>query len=379
MKNSSVKLNNRSDILSVIMARQPVSRKQVSEILGISPAAVTNIVDELISCGLVVEGAFGEASARGGRRPIFLRIRGDAGLVLTAAFRLQNAWISVCDLMGNELFSRSYADFAFDEMSQLLQVLSSDTVQLIDRAGGRERFIGASLSVPGTVEENRILYSPELGLVDRDLAAVLQRELQMPVYIDKDVYLNALGENWMGAGWDYSDFVVVTIGTGIGSAIIINNRIYRGHCSMAGEIGYMITGRDALESGPYTLTDFGYFEKNASLQTLKSRTGMSFQHIVSEAQNGNTELKNRILQNADEICLGLGSVISLLNPQAIILHGSYAAAEPLLADYMGERLRYLTPVPCDVKFSKLGDRALSCGCVGNIWQKKHQMQFLPRH
>ena len=62
---------------------------------------------------------------------------------------------------------------------------------------------------------------------------------------------------------DYSDFVVVTIGTGIGSAIIINNRIYRGHCSMAGEIGYMITGRDALENGPYTLTDFGYFEKNS--------------------------------------------------------------------------------------------------------------------
>ena len=148
---------------------------------------------------------------------------------------------------------------------------------------------------------------------------------------------------------------------------------------MAGEIGYMITGRDALESGPYTLTDFGYFEKNASLQTLKSRTGMSFQHIVSEAQNGNTELKNRILQNADEICLGLGSVIRLLNPQAIILHGSYAAAEPLLADYMGERLRYLTPVPCDVKCSKLGDSALSCGCVGNIWPYKHHLQFLQRH
>lgn len=63
MKNSSVKQNNRSDILSVIMARQPVSRKQVSELLEISPAAVTNIVDELISSGLVVEGAFGEASA----------------------------------------------------------------------------------------------------------------------------------------------------------------------------------------------------------------------------------------------------------------------------------------------------------------------------
>lgn len=86
MKNSSVKQNNRSDILSVIMARQPVSRKQVSELLEISPAAVTNIVDELISSGLVVEGAFGEASARGGRRPIFLRICEEAGLVLTGCF-----------------------------------------------------------------------------------------------------------------------------------------------------------------------------------------------------------------------------------------------------------------------------------------------------
>ena len=70
---------------------------------------------------------------------------------------------------------------------------------------------------------------------------------------------------------------------------------------------------------------------------------------------------------------------AFLNPQAIILHGSYAAAEPLLADYMRERLRYLTPVPCDVKFSKLGDRALRYGCVGNIWQKETSDAVLPRH
>lgn len=165
--------------------------------------------------------------------------------------------------MGKELFSRSYADFSFDGMPRLFQTLSADTAQLIEQAGGRERFVGAGLSIPGTVENNRVLYSPELGLVDCDLAAVLQKELQMPVYIDKDVYLNALGENWMGAGWDYSDFVVVTIGTGIGSAIIINNRIYRGHCSMAGEIGYMITGRDALEKRTLYAHEFRVFRKNS--------------------------------------------------------------------------------------------------------------------
>ena len=101
--------------------------------------------------------------------------------------------------MGKELFSRSYADFSFDGMPRLFQTLSADMAQLIEQAGGRERFVGAGLSIPGTVENNRVLYSPELGLVDCDLAAVLQKELQMPVYIDKDVYLNALGENWMGS------------------------------------------------------------------------------------------------------------------------------------------------------------------------------------
>ena len=379
MKSSAIKQSNRSDILSVIMARQPISRKQVSQLLGISPAAVSNIVDDLIGSGLVVEGAFGEASAKGGRRPIFLRIRGEAGLVLTAAFRLQNAWVAVCDLMGRELFSRSYADFSFDSMELLLKTLSADMEQLIEQAGGKQRFVGVGISVPGTVAENQILYSPELGLVNYDLAAVLQPILEMPVYVDKDVYLNAAGENWMGAGRDYSDFVVVTIGTGIGSAIIINNRIYRGHCGMAGEIGYLVTGRDALETGPYTMTDFGYFEKKASLRALRSQMGKSFHRIVAEAEGGDQALKTQIFQNADEICLGLGSVISLLNPQAIILHGSYAAAEPLVADYISSRLKALTPVPCEVKFSQLGDRALTYGCVGNVWKQTNQMQFLPRH
>ncbi|MBQ7082068.1 MAG: ROK family transcriptional regulator [Oscillospiraceae bacterium] len=373
----STKRSNRSDVLSIIMARQPISRKQVAELLGISPAAVTNIVDELIQSGLVMEGDFGEASIRGGRRPIFLKIAAESGLVLSAVFRLHNARIAVCDLMGRVLSSQEY-DQTFTDMEDLMTTMVPDMRDVIRQWGGQEKFWGAGISVPGTVENDRVRNSPELGIEDYDLAGVLGQELGIDICVDKDVYLSALGENWMGAGWDYSDFVVVTIGTGIGSAIIIDNQIYHGHRGMAGEVGYLVTGSDALTGGPYTMSEFGYFEKAASLRTLRQQTGLSFRQTVNQSAEDET-LRQRLFQNADQICLGLASILSMLDPQAIILHGSYAAAEETVAEYIEKKLRYLTPVSCDIKFSRLGDQALTYGCVGTVWQKKCQMQFLPRH
>ena len=102
------------------------------------------------------------------------------------------------------------------------------------KRGGSSKFVGAGLSVPGIVQNGMILNSPELGLVNSGLAAELEEAIGIPVYIDKDVYMNALGENWKGAGQKYSNFVTVTIGTGIGSAMIIDNKVYRGAGGMAG-------------------------------------------------------------------------------------------------------------------------------------------------
>lgn len=379
MKNSSVKHSNRSNILSLIMAHQSISRKSVAKALGISPAAVSNIVDELLKDEIVIEGPAGESTIRGGRRPISLSINKDAGKILGVVFRLQNPQAAVCDLLGNVLDCTSYPEKEFENSSQMMEVLSKDIHRMVANAGGSKCFIGAGCSVPGIVEDNIIHNSPELGLVESQLAAQLEQILGFPVYMDKDVYMNALGENWMGAGKEYSNFVTVTIGTGIGAAIIIDNQIYRGTCGMAGEIGYLATSMDAFSHGPFQYTDFGYFEKFASVNMLREETGMHFHQIAKQALDGDEAMKQKILAQTDHLCLGLSSLISLINPQAVILTGSYKLISGLVLERIRRNLEHLTPIRCDVIFSQLDSQMLTYGCVGTVLQKQYDITFLQSH
>lgn len=378
MKTSSVKHSNRSSILSQIMAHQFISRKQVASVLGLSPAAVSNIVDELIRENLVVEGVAGEASSKGGRRPISLTINPDAGRILSVVFRLRNPQVAVCDMVGRILDSRSYEEQEFEGTRQMAQTLFQDMRQLIDEAGGSSKFVGAGLSVPGIVQNGMILNSPELGLVNSGLAAELEEAIEIPVYIDKDVYMNALGENWKGAGQKYSNFVTVTIGTGIGSAMIIDNKVYRGAGGMAGEIGYLSTSMDALDQGPFQYTDFGYFERRASVNALREEMRMGFHQIAQRCLAGEERVLEKLFFQTDQLCLGLGSLISLMNPEAVILTGAYGLVADLVRERIVRNLEYLTPIRCDISFSHLGSQMIVYGCVGTVLQKKYDITFLQK-
>lgn len=379
MNKLSIKQNNRSSVLSLILSNQSISRKNVAATLGISPAAVSNLVDELIRDGLVIEGPAGESTSRGGRRPISLKINGEAGRILSVVIRLQNPQVAVCDLLGNLIDYRTYPEQEFDSTDQLMQVLFADIDRLVRDAGGSSLFIGAGCSIPGIVENNIIQNSPELGLAGSSLAERLEQMLGFPVYLDKDVYMNALGENWMGAGRLYSNFVTVTVGAGIGSAIIIDNQVYRGTCGMAGEIGYLCTSGDAFTQGPFSYTDFGYFERYASVNILRESMGIHFHQIARQAKEGDEALRQKILEQTDHLCLGLSSLISLINPEAVILTGTYKLVSDLVLERIRKNLEYLTPIRCEVTFSQLGNRMLAYGCVGTVLQKQYGITFLQHH
>ena len=378
MKTSSVKHSNRSSILSQIMAHQFISRKQVAEVLGLAPAALSNLGDQLIRDTRGVDGGGGEASSKGGRRPISLTVNPDAGRILSVVFRLRNPQVAVCDMLGRILDSRSYEEQEFEGTSQMADTLFQDIRELIQNAGGASRFIGAGLSVPGIVQNGVVLNSPELGLENSDLAGRLEKAIGIPVSIDKDVYMNALGENWKGAGRKYSNFVTVSIGTGIGSAIIIDNHVYRGAGGMAGEIGYLSTSMDALSQGPFKYTDFGYFERCASVNRLREEMNMHFHQIAQQCMGGEKEILEKLYAQTDQLCLGLGSLISLINPEAVILTGAYGLVSELVRERIVRNLEYLTPIRCEISFSHLGSQIMVYGCVGTVLQRTYDITFLQK-
>lgn len=130
---------------------------------------------------------------------------------------------------------------------------------------------GTGLGVPGLVEfrEGRILQSPHFPRWDHfELKKELSPRLSFPVFIENDANKAALGESWLGAGKDTRDFIMLTLGTGIGAGIIHQGKIFHGSCGFAGEVGHMVLDMEGLP---------GALGIRGTLETFASASGLRLQ------------------------------------------------------------------------------------------------------
>jgi glucokinase len=131
--------------------------------------------------------------------------------------------------------------------------------------------LGLALGIPGLVERSsgKVLQSPHFPKwKDLSLKAVIQSSLPFPVCIDNDANQAALGEAWLGAGCDGADFVMVTLGTGIGGGIIHQGHLFHGPNGFAGEIGHLVIDRNHLP---------GALGSEGTLESLASQSGLALQ------------------------------------------------------------------------------------------------------
>lgn len=121
------------------------------------------------------------------------------------------------------------------------------------------------IGIPGTVdtEAGVVVWCPALKVENFALCRVLQQSISLPVCADNDVNAWALAEGVIGSCQDETDYVLVTVGTGIGAGIVLNGSLYRGSHFGAGEIGYMVEERDLSTPCP-SRREFGAFERRAS-------------------------------------------------------------------------------------------------------------------
>ena len=157
-----------------------------------------------------------------------------------------------------------------------------------------------------------------------ELGKIIAEEFGVPVAVENDVNAAALGEANYGAAKEDRDFLCLTYGTGVGGAIVINNKIYGGSKGVAGEFGHIITHPDGLECG---CGQKGCYEQYASTTALV-RECMKYDPnlnngriIFEEMQNGNDKVKEIINNWIDEIILGLRSLVHIFNPKCLILGG----------------------------------------------------------
>lgn len=207
---------------------------------------------------------------------------------------------------------------------------------------------GVGIGIPAVLEEgsDHVIWAPNLtGWRDVALRPALEKRLGLPVMVEYDGHAAILGEWWQGAGRGYRSLAMVIIGTGIGGGLILDGELYRGRDRLAGAAGWFALTDDANRMDPYGQS-IGHWESLAAgpgiarraqalLKDFPDSSLNQFENLtarqVFEAARRADPLAQQIVdQTASLLGLGIANIISLVNPEIIILGGSIGRQEELL-------------------------------------------------
>ncbi|QNU68658.1 ROK family transcriptional regulator [Ruminiclostridium herbifermentans] len=371
-----IKVMNRNTVLSLIVKKKSISRAAISTLTNLSKSTVSSIVEELLSENIIMENGEGISTKLGGRKPIELVFNPSAGYIIGIDIGASKSICVICDLSGRILIKEVLQKKNYDS-NDYLNLIINTVKKMAANLGLGDKIIGVGVGIPGTADiENGIArFVPKLDWIDFPICDVLKKEFGVDVFIDNDVNMAVYGEKWLGVGKEYNNCVFISIGDGIGSGIIIDNKIYRGHNYTGGEIGYLVLSKDALQTEKYTPDAYGYFESVASGSAIERKFGISCKEVFEKASHNDIECIEAVNEMTEYLSMGIANIVSVLSPQAVIIGGGVSKAGLGLLLSIRKEVSRLTPVKTEIVLSELEDNAGVLGCVGSVLAKKYGISF----
>ena len=202
----------------------------------------------------------------------------------------------------------------------------------------KQSVAGIGLGLPGPIDVKKgvVHFFPNIpGFTDVPLKAILQRRLQLPVFLDNDANLMCLAEYRKGAAAGARNAVCITLGTGVGGGIIIEGRLYRGSSFAAGEIGHVPlneTGWKCNCSGVACLET--YIGNNRILKDAQKifKRNICLEDLSRLANKGDTKAKHIWVKVGERLGIVLAGVVNVLNPDCVVIGGGIANAGKVLFD-----------------------------------------------
>ncbi|MFJ3926716.1 ROK family transcriptional regulator [Streptomyces sp. NPDC090022] len=370
---SSLHRANLERVVRAVRLAGSLTQAEIARTTGLSAATVSNIVRELKDGGTVEV----TPTSAGGRRARSVSLSGDAGIVIGVDFGHTHLRVAVGNLAHQVLAEEaepldvdaSWVD-GFDRAEALVGELIEDT------GVGRDKIIGVGLGVPGPIDvESGTLGSTSIlpGWAGINPRQELSQRLGVPVYVDNDANLGALGELVWGSGRGVKDLAYIKVASGVGAGLVIRGQIYRGPGGTAGEIGHITLD----ESGPVCRCgNRGCLETFAAaryvLPLLQGSHGpeLTMERVVELARAGDPGCRRVVSDVGRHVGSGVASLCNLLNPSRIVLGGSLAEAGELVLAPIRESVgRYAIPSAArqlSVVTGSLGSRAEVLGALALV-------------
>ncbi|HSL37321.1 MAG TPA: ROK family transcriptional regulator [Arthrobacter sp.] len=369
-------LSRAGDLFQLLRDGKARTRAELALTTGLARSTVASRIDALMHAGLV--GPAGEASSSGGRPPSRFAFNPAARVVLAVDVGATHVIIAVTDLSGTVLAERRLAQDVADGPEAVLDRVMAEGIKLLDRTGRGDDLAGIGIGLPGPVEHaTGMPVKPPImpGWDGFDVVRHVQRSLPVPVLVDNDVNIMALGERT--AYWpDHDNFLFIKVATGIGAGIISSGQLQRGANGTAGDLGHVRVPRgddvlcrcgnygclEAIASGPavaHALT----------LQGLHADNGGDVLRLVAE---GNLQAIQALRQAGRDLGDALATVVNLLNPSVIVIGGSLGqAGEQLIAGVREVVYRRSVPLATThlrIGLSMAGDQSAILGASQMVTQ-----------
>lgn len=369
---------NQAAVLELIREQGPISRSQIARRLHLSPATITRIANDLLENDIVLEGS--PVHSQYGRRPILLEFNPRASLII-GVYVHKNMEAALSDLNGEILERRVEASVPGESGVERLIALVRDLHRVSKDYGPPVRGVGIGAPSVVAFETGTVAWAPSLGWRDLALKTRLEEALRLPVFVENEVNLIALGESWRGVGRGVRNLICISLGAGIGAGLILDGQLYRGSHDAAGEIGYIIPNESCLGR---VYDGYGCLEGLAGSMGIVARAAarlaegepsilrgnggghpseLSVEKVLSAAREDDPLARSVLRETQDYLSIAVANLACILDPDCIVISGDLAEFGDLFVEPIRSRLKGTLPHMPDIVLSELRTDAAVLGAL----------------
>ncbi|MGW5460282.1 ROK family protein [Streptomyces sp. NPDC003996] len=360
---------NLARVLHAVSAEGSLSRAAVASRIGLTRAAVSTLVDELIRWGLLEELG-PERPGRVGRPGSALAVSGRGPAGIGAEIGVDHLAVCAVDLRG---VVRARAVRHGANRGRAPGPVVEELTELVRRVvaeAEREALwpAGLAVAVPGLVarDGHTVVRAPNLDWQDTDLGALLPGDWQLTV--DNEANFGALAELWLGDGTP-RDFLHVSAEIGIGAAVVVDGGLLRGTRGFAGELGHVPVRPDGP---PCPCGSRGCLEQYAGEEAVLRAAGLEPGEdlvglLAGRAEQGDEGVRAALRDAGTALGIALTGAVNLLDPDTVVLGGALAGLSPWLLPSLETELTSRTAgPPCPVTVSQLGSQGPLLGAAHSV-------------
>lgn len=352
---------NTQSVIRTILTNGAISRASIASALGLTKATVSAIVQVLLERGLVLET--GSDDTKKGRKPILLQINKACGHIISVDLATETITLMSSDLLGGDCRLKQFQNP--NDSDTLLPLLLGHIDDMISQLPqSRYGLLGIAIGIHGVVHHNRIIFLPYSSFEEIDFVGVLEKTYGVPVVMENEANLSALGE-WAYCH-DTNEMLYISVHSGIGVGIIMKNQLVKGKNGYAGELGHTII---EVDGRPCPCGNRGCLEQYASERALFAELSQQKQTPVTAEVFGElyrhqdvqaVAAMNRFIKY---MSVGINNLLNTFNPDIIVLNSSLTMYHAHLCDDIAAELHSTMKRYCRLVPSTLQDTSALLGGV----------------